>query len=166
MSGGYFSAPASLRPPRAGPHLDNTEAGKEKRAAAPSSSTSQEDQWPSFWSRRWMLSLFRSHFSLPASLTPRVLSVQLASLWWGPAHPATINYSLSAGPHFTGQIKKSVLITNSPLLKCYLHSQAPLSIHLTEELRIHHNQTNPIVSNGQPGHQVFSSSLTHRLDET
>lgn len=40
MSGGYFSAPASLRPPRAGPHLNSTEAGREKRTAGPSSSSS------------------------------------------------------------------------------------------------------------------------------
>lgn len=60
------------------------------------------------WSTRWMLSLFRSHFSLPAGLTPWA-PCPAFKLVWGAGGCASSHHQLLTSPLFNSQIKKSAL---------------------------------------------------------
>lgn len=86
-------------------------------------------------SGRWVF-FSLSHFSLPAGLTPWALPVQLACPRRGPAHPATINYSLSTRPD------KEICPYHEPgSLKILFTQPSHVAIHLTEGAR-----RDPIVS--------------------
>lgn len=78
----------------------------------------------------------RRIFLCQRALTPRALPVQLARPRWGPVHPATINYSLSAQPD------TEICPYHEPTsLKILFTQPGHAAIHLTEGAR-----TDPIVS--------------------